>query len=154
MAVERLVSPTVCATAPQSDTSHGMSGPSASSQDTQHSARDHISVTLSSRTALRTQLRKFAGMVPRTPFSCAAVRKQAEMHGIYLHFLLMDILRKELALSRQGRLQARMPGVCTCVMALLSCAVLKSGRHYSLPGHRFPPGQPPLLPYTLWSPGS
>lgn len=27
-----------------------------------------------------------AEMVPRKPFSCAAVTKQAKMHGIYLHF--------------------------------------------------------------------
>lgn len=105
MAVERLVSPTVCATAPQSDTSQGMSGPSARSQDTQHSARDNVSVTLSSRTALRALLRKFAEeMVPRKPFSRAAVGKQAKMHGIYLHFLLMDILRKQLTLSQAGKI--------------------------------------------------
>lgn len=102
--MERLVSPTVCATAPQSDTSHGTSEPSARSQDTQHSARDHVSVTLSSRTALRALLMKFAEMVPRNPFSCAAVMKQAKMHGIYMHFLLMDILRKQLTLIQAGKI--------------------------------------------------
>lgn len=74
------------------------------SQDTQHSAMDHISVTLFSRTARRALLRKFAEMVPRKPFSCAAVRKQAKMHGIYLHFLLMDILRKQLTLSQAEKI--------------------------------------------------
>lgn len=39
-----------------------------------------------------------------------------------------------------------MPDVCTCVMVLLGCAVHINGRHYSLPGHRFPLGQPSLLP--------
>lgn len=91
-------------------------------------------------------------MVPRKPFSCAAVRRQAEINGIYLHFLPMDILRKQLALSRQGRLQACMPDVCTRVMMFLSCAIHINGRHRSLPGHRFPLGQPSLLPsHTLIS---
>lgn len=47
--------------------------------------------------------------------------------------------------ARQGRVQAYMPEVCTCVMVLLSCAVHIDGRHYSLLGHRFPQGQPSLL---------
>lgn len=47
---------------------------------------------------------KFAEMVPRNPFSCAAVMKQAKMHGIYLHFLLVDILRKQLTLTQAGKI--------------------------------------------------